>query len=88
MSMLVLHPNTSTSTADTGAGTVTVAVGVSVGVWIGVLVITLKGVFVTTVEVATAGVAVLAPITTGVGETMDGVLVGGRKGVGGLYGEF
>jgi hypothetical protein len=33
------------------------------------------------------GVALFTPITTGVGERIDGVRVGGRKGVGGVYGE-
>jgi hypothetical protein len=32
-------------------------------------------------------VALLTPITTGVGECIDGVLVGGKNGVGGLYGD-
>jgi hypothetical protein len=85
MSMLVLQPSTSTLTADTGAKTVDVIEGAPVGGSICVLVTTVNGVLVTKgVEVGRTGVAVAAPITTGVGETIDGVWVGGRKGVGGL----
>lgn len=86
--MLVLHPNTSTLTAGAPTAIVAVLEGVSVGIKIGVLVMNGNGVLVITgMAVATLGVALLAPTTTGVGVTMEGVLVGGRKGVGGLYGE-
>jgi len=40
-----------------------------------------------TLGVAMTGVALLPPITTGVAETIEGVWVGGRNGVGALYGE-
>lgn len=86
--MLVLHPNTSTLTAGAPTAIVAVLEGVSVGITIGVLVMNGNGVLVITgMAVATFGVALFAPTTTGVGVTMEGVLVGGRKGVGGLYGE-
>jgi hypothetical protein len=65
---------------DVGSG-----VKVSVGGTDGVSVITTAGVSTATVEVATAGVAVAA--LAGVAVTMEGVLVGWRNGVGGLYPE-
>jgi hypothetical protein len=53
----------------------------------GVSVLKITGVFTGTVEVARKGVAVLAPTTEGVAVTMEGVRVGGKNGVGGLYPE-
>lgn len=85
--MLVLHPNNSTLTFAVGTRAVFVAlpIGVSVAKTNGVLVIAAKGVLLgTAVMVAIMGVALLTPITTGVGESIDGVRVGGRKGVGGV----
>ncbi len=86
ISILVLHPNTCTLMA--GAGVIAVGVsftdGVSVIAEIGVSVMGVNGVLVIAVEVAITGVAVLPPITTGVGETIEGVFVGGIKGVGWL----
>src|SRR6476646_7693717 len=83
-SMLVLQPKTSKLTA--GAGVIDVAVsnteGVSVMFAIGVSVTGANGVWVITKAVAIIGVDVLPPITTGVGETIEGVCVAGRKGVG------
>jgi len=82
--MLVLHPNTSTLTDGAPLAGVAVTITVSVGITIGVAVTTPKGVFVgTKVDVAILGVALFIPITTGVGVKIEGVLVGGRKGVGG-----
>lgn len=85
--MLVLHPSISTVRDSLGAGVVSVALGIGVSDTgtNGVLVTAAKGVLLgIAVIVATEGVALLTPITTGVGERIDGVLVGGRKGVGGL----
>jgi hypothetical protein len=69
-----------------GASTVMVIVGegVSDRITMGVFVFPVTGISAGAVAVATAGVELLTPITTGVGETMDGVCVGGRKGVGGV----
>jgi hypothetical protein len=60
---------------------VKVLTGVSVTVGEGWLVLVGRKVGVS-VRLAMTGVDVTAPITTGVGLTMDGVRVGGRKGVG------
>src|SRR5690242_1299999 len=83
-SMLVLHPRTSTLTA--GAGVIAVSVsntkGVSVMFAIGVSVMGENAVLVITMAVAIIGVDVIPPITTGVGETIEGVCVAGKKGVG------
>lgn len=63
-------------------------VDVFVGTINGVLVNGTNGVLLgTVVAVATIGVALLTPMITGVGECIEGVLVGGRNGVGGLYGD-
>jgi hypothetical protein len=87
-SMLVLQPRISTERAGPLGEPVGVALGVSLeseGVHDGVFVVvgTEK-----LVAVATWGVEVTlaTPITTGVGVKMEGVLVGGRNGVGGLNG--
>lgn len=85
--MLVLHPSNSALTFGVGTSAVFVAVptGVSVTTTVGVLVIAVNGVLLgTAVIVATWGVALLTPITTGVGESMEGVFVGGKNGVGGV----
>jgi hypothetical protein len=86
-----LQPRISTETEGTvdTLVCVTTVIGVSVGAnvgktIVGAVVAVIKGMG---VEVAICGVQVgLAPITTGVGVKMDGVLVGGRNGVGGLNG--
>lgn len=83
--MLVLQPSSSTSTDRVGAGVISVALGIGVSDDSGVLVTAGNGVLLgTAVIVAIMGVALLTPITTGVGEYIDGVFVGGRNGVGGL----
>ena len=68
-----------------GAGVIAVAVssaeGVSVTIEMGVSVTGANGVLVITTGLATIGVDVL-PMITGVGETIEGVCVAGRKGVG------
>jgi hypothetical protein len=83
-SMLVSHPNNSIPTDRLGEDKVMVAVdeGTSVTITIGVFVIPVTGIS-PMVDVAITGVGLLTPITTGVGETIDGVFVGGRNGVGG-----
>jgi hypothetical protein len=85
--MLVLHPKTSTLTAGAGVIAVAVLSGEGVSVTIGVSVTGAKGVLVITMAVAMTGVDVLPPITTGVGEMIEGVCVAGKKGVGWLYGD-
>jgi hypothetical protein len=85
-SMLVLQPRTSTATDGPPGGLAAggVRAGVSDGISVGadVAVMNWRGV---DVAIAAAGVA-LAAITTGVAVRIEGVLVGGRKGVGGLKG--
>lgn len=83
--MLVLHPNSCVLMARLGAATVMLGVGegVSDRSTIGVFVLPVTGISAGAVDVAITGVGLLTPITTGVGETIDGVLVGGRNGVGG-----
>jgi hypothetical protein len=84
-SMLVSHPNNSILMDRLGEDTVTVAmeVGTSGTLTIGVFVSPVTGIAPGAVDVATTGVGLLTAITTGVGETIDGVFVGGRNGVGG-----
>lgn len=83
--MLVLQPSSSTPTDRVGGGVISVALGIGVSDASGVLVTAGNGVLLgTAVIVATIGVALLTPITTGVGECIDGVFVGGKNGVGGL----
>ena len=84
-SMLVLHPSTSTLMAGIETDAVSVKPDVFVTTGRAVSVKTASGVFVIAgMDVAIAGVALLTLITTGVGETIGGVLVAGRKGVGAL----
>jgi len=90
--MLVLHPSTITEMDGKPPGTAVVGVagvlvGVSDGNPVGVFVLLGNEVLVA-VEVAITGVAeaLVTPMMTGVAVKMDGVLVDGRKGVGGLYG--
>jgi hypothetical protein len=82
-STLVLHPSTSMLTD--GDGMPPVGLGVSVICVVGVSVMGANGVLVNTTGVATPGVGLLTPITTGVGETTTDVCVGGKNGVGGGY---
>jgi len=84
--MLVLHPRISTETAGPLGRVVWIETGVSEagGRNVGTLVAVINGRLVD-VENWTVGV-VLAPITTAVAVKMEGVFVGGRKGVGGLNG--
>ena len=81
--MLVLHPSNSTLTDNDGGRVI--AVGVFDDTTSGVLVDGTNGVLLgIALAVATIRVALLAPMITGVGECIDGVLVGGKNGVGGL----
>jgi UDP-3-O-[3-hydroxymyristoyl] glucosamine N-acyltransferase len=83
--MLVLHPST-VMDMDSPVGelvSVGADVDVVISVVIGALVLVGKNVLVgVTVQVATAGVEVYTPITTGVGVNIDGVDVAGKNGVG------
>jgi hypothetical protein len=82
--MLVLQPRISTATEGPLGGLVCVLSGVLDGSNVGGVVAVIKGIG---VNVGTCGVDVaLAAITSGVAVKMDGVFVGGRKGVGGLKG--
>lgn len=82
--MLVLQPSNSTPTDRDGVVVIT-AVGVLDAVTSGVLVNGTNGVLLgMRVAVTIIGVALLTPMMTGVGEYIEGVLVGGRNGVGGL----
>src|SRR5215213_28193 len=85
-SILVLQPRTSTETAGPLGRVVWIETGVSEarGGNVGTLVAVINERLVA-VENWTVGVG-LAPITTGVAVRIDGVFVGGRKGVGGLNG--
>ena len=74
--MLVLHPNTMMAMDGPLGEAVNVAVD---GLEGDVLVAVTVGTF---VWVATCGVALATPITTGVAVKMDGVCVGGKNGVG------
>ena len=83
--MLVLQPNSSTLTDNIGMICVALGIGVSDAGTSGVFVTAAKGVLLgTAVGVVIIGVALLTPMITGVGERIDGVVVGGRNGVGGL----
>ena len=80
--MLVLQPSTSTEIEG--------PLGPLVHVKIGVSEMTMPGVFVgmdVAVEMFGVAEALVTPITTGVAVNIDGVEVGGRKGVGGLPGK-
>jgi len=84
-SILVLQPRTSTEMDGPVGGLVCVLTGVPEGSKVGAVVAVINGI---AVEVAICGVGVPvgAPLPTGVAVKMDGVFVGGRKGVGGLNG--
>jgi hypothetical protein len=77
--MLVLQPSTFIEMAGPLGDAVSVTDGVAVAVSVESGALVLVDV---TVTVATTGVEVLTPITTGVGVYMDEVGVAGRKGVG------
>jgi hypothetical protein len=78
-SMLVLHPSTLMEMDGPVGDAVNVGKGINVAVSVEIGALVLVG---ATVSVATAGVEVLTPITTGMGVNMDGVGVEGRNGVG------
>jgi len=80
-SMLVLHPSTSTEMEGPRGGLVCVMTDVSDEIKVGTKVAVMKGMG---VDVAIWGVALAAPMTTGVAVNIEGVWVGGRNGVGGL----
>jgi hypothetical protein len=83
--MLVLQPRISTEISGPLGELVSAPPGVSEGidVEVGVAVINVKAV---AVAICGVEVALATPITTGVAVKMEGVLVGGRNGVGGLNG--
>jgi hypothetical protein len=85
--MLVLQPRIWIPTDWTGLFAVGSGETVSVGGTGGVSVATIAGVSTATVDVAIMGVELLAPGIFSVAVTMEGVRVGGRKGVGALYPE-
>jgi hypothetical protein len=84
MSMLVLHPNTLMEMDGPLGDAVNVGAEVKVAVSVEIATFVFVGIMGVAVSVATMGVAeaLVTPITTGVGVNMDGVGVGGRKGVG------
>src|SRR5690349_23775147 len=79
--MLVLHPSTSTEMEGPVGAVVWVMTGTLEGIKVGTDVAVINGIG---VRVAIWGVVLGTPMTIGVAVKMDGVWVGGRKGVGGL----
>jgi hypothetical protein len=77
--MLVLHPSTVMEMEGPEGEAVNVGDAVEVVVSVASGELVLVG---AAVEVATSGVGLLTPITTGVAVKIEGVEVGGRKGVG------
>ena len=88
--MLVSQPRTSTEIAGPLGGAVCVSTGELDGIRVGVIVAVIKDMLVevgrsVAVGICSVGVA-LGAIITGVAVKIDGVLVGGRNGVGGFPG--
>jgi hypothetical protein len=83
-SILVLQPRISIESRGPPGGLVSVFAGVSEGMSVGAVVAVMKGIG---VDVGIVAEAVrLAAMMTGVAVWIEGVFVGGRKGVGGLAG--
>src|SRR5690349_19719242 len=83
--MLVLQPRISTDTPGPAGTDVWVLAGTSEGRKVGCVVAVMNGMLVKVGICAVPKVG-LGTTTTGVAVNMDGVFVGGKKGVGGLNG--